>query len=70
MKIDREMLFHKSKRTLSADARKIFCFLGCRRLGFSIAQIGRFLGVSLPAVSYAASAGEQITKIKKIELNI
>lgn len=69
MKVNSELMFYKSKRTPWSDARKVFCFLGHRILGFPATMIGRFLGISLPAVSITSAAVGRIARESKIAIN-
>jgi putative transposase len=70
MMVSREQLKYKSKRTPYAAARKVICYLGYRTLEIPATELGRFLGISLPAVSFAVKTGEEIAEEMGIELNI
>lgn len=50
------------RRSRGTKWRKVFAFLSRREYGFSIAEIGRYLGVSGPAVSIAADHGAALVK--------
>jgi REP element-mobilizing transposase RayT len=69
MKVSKNKLQAKSKRTPEAAARKVFCYLGYRVLGMSATDIARFLGVSIPAVFKAMSNGEKLAKEGGIKID-
>ena len=63
--IDENLILLQSKRTPSANARKIFCFFA-RALGFPTLETGNFLGIQQAAVSNAAREGAVLAKKMKI----
>ena len=68
LSIEEDLILHQSKRTVQADARKIFCHIA-RSLGFPTITIGTFLGIQQAAVSNAARKGHVLVKKMKFEWN-
>jgi hypothetical protein len=67
MKIDNALMHYPSKKTVYADARKIFCHLA-RAVGFPTLDIGNFLGIQQAAVSHAARKGAALAA--KLSINV
>jgi REP element-mobilizing transposase RayT len=63
--VEAELILCRSKRTLHAAARMIFCFLA-GELGFPTIETGNFLGIQQAAVSNSARRGAALAKIRKI----
>ena len=62
-----ELITRTSKRTVHADARKVFCFFA-RQLQFPTRETGDFLGIQPAAVSLSAHKGEEVARSKGIAL--
>jgi len=55
-----ENLKRRTRKTRGSVARKKFCYIACRVLQFSVAEVAAFLTVSAPAVSWTATRGESL----------
>jgi REP element-mobilizing transposase RayT len=64
--LDREALLHRSRLSEVADARKVLAYVGHRELGFTVAEIGRYLSISGPAVSQMLRDGGRLAKDRRI----
>jgi chromosomal replication initiation ATPase DnaA len=67
MKIDDTQMLNPSKRTVYADARKIFCYLA-HAAGFPTLDIGNFLGIQQAAVSHASRKGASLAEKLSIKI--
>jgi putative transposase len=65
-----ERLKLKSKRTVVADARKAYCFLGFRKLGMPASMIAEHLAISPQAVSYAVKTFDRVAGKYSSQFNI
>lgn len=61
-------LKRKGRVNLISEAKGLICYLGNKELGISAAQIGRFLGISQPAVSKNVVKGEMIAEKRGVKL--
>ena len=59
-----ENLRSKSRRSLTVEARSLFCFRAVRHNGFSAATVALFLNMTPPGVGYAVERGEEIAREK------
>ena len=69
MLITPEQLRNQSKRTIQSDARKVFCHIGSRELGFSSRDLGEYLNISQAAVSASSRKGAVISYKKKMKID-
>ena len=68
LSIPPDQLLTQSKRTIQSDARKIFCYIGSRELGFSSKVLGEYLNISQAAVSASSRRGGTIALKKNIKI--
>jgi len=57
-----EDIYCKSRKKVKASARGLWCYQGVRELGCGWTEWARHLGITQPAVGYAASRGEALAK--------
>jgi putative transposase len=62
--IEEEELLNGSKKRIVVKYRKIFCQIAVKELGYSGAEVARFLGVTTSAVNKAASS-KKLSEIEK-----
>ena len=63
-RIREEDLPSGSRRREVIEARKLFCQLAVRKMGYSGAEVARFLGVTTSAVNKAANS-EEVTALQQ-----
>lgn len=61
-----EQLKRRGRLSPGMLSRKRFTFIAFRHLGFPVAAIGKFAGVSDPAVSWLSREGERLVTEKEI----
>ncbi len=66
--VEKEVIYSKGRRKIQVAARSLLCYWAVRELGFTATELAKRLGVTPPAVSYAVSRGEQITKERRYNL--
>jgi len=66
--IDRDELYSKSRQTIRAEARSVFCYWAVRELGIEGTQVAKQLQMSQPGVAYAVSRGERIVRGKAMQM--
>jgi len=66
--IDNEELYSKSRQTIRAEARSVFCYWAVRELGVEGTQVAKRLQMSQPGVAYAVRRGERIVKGKAMQM--
>lgn len=67
-RIEAGQLFSRGRHQVRVQARDLFCFWAARELGLSLTALARRLGMSPPAVGYAAQRGEVIAREKGYRL--
>lgn len=65
--VKEELILMRTKRTLHAKARMLFCFLA-GTFGFPTLETGRFLGIGQAAVSNSARKGMMVAREMKIDM--
>ena len=68
MEIKEEDVWAAGKQQHIVNARSLFCFWAVRELGVSMANLGRRLGLSIPAISKSVVRGKQIAESKGYKL--
>jgi hypothetical protein len=66
--IDSSEIAKRGHGNLRARARKIFCYLGVRELGFAAKDVAQYLRITNAAVSQALDAGEKMAAESKIQI--
>ena len=56
-----------SREKVKAEARDPYCYWAFRELGYSLTDIAKGLGLSVPGIGYAVRRGEKVAKIKGLE---
>jgi len=62
MGIKADDIWAAGKQQHIVNARSLFCFWAVRELGVSMANLGRRLGLSIPAISKSVTRGKQIAE--------
>jgi chromosomal replication initiation ATPase DnaA len=62
MGIKADDVWAAGKQQRIVNARSLFCFWAVRELGVSMANLGRRLGLSIPAISKSVARGKQIAE--------
>lgn len=62
MKIKTEDVYAAGKQQQIVNARSLYCFWAVRELGVTMANLGRRLGLSIPAISKSVIRGKQIAE--------
>lgn len=65
--IDRSTFLQRGRSNERSEIRKVFAYIAVRQLGFAATEVGRYLGISTPAVSQSMRTGQ--TLLKKYKLN-
>jgi hypothetical protein len=63
-KIDKDELRSGNRKRQVVKARKLFCQLAVKKMGYSGAEVARFLGVTTSAVNRLANA-EELPELKQ-----
>ena len=62
LKVDKEDLKRKSKRSKISEARSLIAYLGSEELGISGVEIAKFLGITKSLASESIQRGSKIAK--------
>ena len=62
-----ESIKEVSRLSKSSACKKKFAFISCRKLGYSVSEVSKYLGVTGPSVSWLIKEGKKI--VKKSEIN-
>jgi REP element-mobilizing transposase RayT len=60
--LDAGEVWAPGKQRRRVEARSVFCFLAARELGFTMTELARRLGLSVPAVSKSVLRGERLVR--------
>ena len=66
--ISPDEIYKKSRKGKTAAARGLYSYWAVRSLGYSLAEVGRVLGMTGQAVGYAVQRGERFAAEKKLLL--
>ncbi len=66
--ISPDEIYKKSRKGKTAAARGLYSYWAVRSLGYSLAEVGRVLGMTGQAVGYAVQRGERFAKENKLLL--
>ena len=69
-KIDSESLKSATKERSVTEARRVFCYIAVRRLGYRCTDISKKMDISAVTVSKAVSLGSKLPEIGKIQKQI
>ena len=62
--VDSSVIMSQGKRKEQVKARDLFCYFGVKKLGYSITEMARHLGLTPSTIGYAVQRGEKLAKEK------
>ena len=60
--VEKDVIYSKGRRKNQVATRSLLCYWAVRELGLTATELAKRFGMTQPAVGYAVSRGEQITK--------
>ena len=69
MNLKPDDVWAKGRYPKIVDARSLFCYWAVRELGVTMAELGRTLGLSIPAISKSVKRGQQISESNGFRLD-
>jgi putative transposase len=69
-KIDPQNLKSASKERIITEARRVFCYIAVRKLGYKCSDVSRALGISASTASNAVGLGSRLSEIGELQKQI
>ena len=69
-KINSENLKSASKERLVTEARRVFCYIAVRKLGYKCTEVSKEMAISAVTVSKAVSLGARLPEVDKIQKRV
>ena len=66
--VEPDEIYSRSRQKTRTEARGLYCYWAVVELGYSLADVAKFLGLTGQGVGYAVRRGKRIAKTKNYKL--